>query len=160
MDETPSGPGETPEELAPSEPPPGEPPPGEPPPRHGVLRRHWGKLTLSALVLIPLAVFSAWVAITLAVTYSSGERVGWVQKLSRKGWLCKTWEGELQMSNIPGSAPIVFAFSVRSDSIARAIEAAEGRRVALRYEQHVGVPTRCFGETEYYVIGVREVGPP
>jgi hypothetical protein len=129
-----------------------------PPPRAGLLRRHWGKLTLASLVLIPLAVFAARAAITLAYTYSSGERVGFVQKLSRKGWLCKTWEGELQMSNIPGSAPLLFQFTVRSDSLARAIEETEGRMVALRYEQHVGVPTRCFGETEYFVIGVREVG--
>jgi hypothetical protein len=129
-------------------------------PRRSFLRRHWGKLTLAGIILVPAAVFAIWAAITLSYTFSSGERVGWVHKLSRKGWLCKTWEGELQMSNIPGSAPLLFTFSVRSDSIARAIEAAEGRRVALRYEQHIGVPTRCFGETEYFVTGIREVGPP
>jgi hypothetical protein len=63
------------------------------------------------------------------------------------------------MSNVPGSAPLLFEFSVRSDSIAHAIQAAEGRRVALEYDQHVGVPTRCFGETEYFVKGVRIVSP-
>jgi hypothetical protein len=129
-------------------------------PRRGYLRRHWGKLTFAGIILIPVFVFTLWAWIALSVTYSSGERVGWVHKLSRKGWLCKTWEGELQMSNIPGSAPMLFTFSVRNDSIAHAIEAAEGRRVALRYEQHVGVPTRCFGETEYFVVGVRVLGPP
>jgi len=129
-------------------------------PRQSFLRRHWGKLTLAALVVMPTLVFTIWAWTTLSYSYSSGERVGYVQKLSRKGWLCKTWEGELQMSNVPGSAPILFQFSVRSDSLARAIEAAAGRQVALRYDQHVGVPSKCFGETEYYVKGVREVSRP
>jgi hypothetical protein len=64
------------------------------------------------------------------------------------------------MSNVPGSAPILFQFSERSDRLARAIEAIAGRQVALRYDQHIGVPTKCFGETEYYVKGVREVSRP
>ena len=150
-----------------STPVPNEPAP-EPPraegaePRRSFVRRHWGKLTLAALLIVPVLIFTIWAAITLGYSYSTGERVGYVQKLSRKGWLCKTWEGELQMSNIPGSAPILFEFSVRSDSLAKVIEAAAGRRVALSYEQHVGVPSRCFGETEYFIVGVREVSgsPP
>jgi hypothetical protein len=131
-------------------------------PRRSFLRLHWGKLALAALLIVPVLIFTIWSAITLGYSYSTGERVGYVQKLSRKGWLCKTWEGELQMSNIPGSAPILFEFSVRSDSLAQAIEETAGRRVALTYEQHVGVPSRCFGETEYFIVGVREVSgsPP
>lgn len=125
--------------------------------RRSFLRRHWGKVAVASVILIPALVFTIWAGIALSFTYSSGERVGYVQKLSRKGWLCKTWEGELQMSNIPGSAPMLFYFSVRNDSLARAIEAIAGKRVALTYEQHVGVPTRCFGETEYFVTAVREV---
>ena len=128
------------------------------PPRRGFLRRHWGKLTLGAIILIPSAIFLTWSAISLGFSYSSGERVGYVQKLSHKGWLCKTWEGELQMINVPGSTPILFTFSVRSDSIARAIEAAAGKQVSLRYEEHRGVPTSCFGDTNYYVTGVRVLG--
>lgn len=133
------------------------PRPDVPEPRRSFLRTHWGKLTLAAMVLVPVALFVFWSAITLAFTYSTGERVGYVQKLSLKGWICKTWEGELQMSNIPGSAPMLFQFSVRSDSLAKAIQDIGGRRVALTYEQHPGVPTSCFGETEYFVTGVREV---
>jgi hypothetical protein len=128
-------------------------------PRRGLLRRHWGKFTIASVILIPALIFTIWAGIALSFSYSTGERVGYVQKLSRKGWICKTWEGELQMSNIPGSAPMLFQFSVRSDSLARAIEATNGRRVALQYEQHVGVPSNCFGETEYYVVGVRELQP-
>lgn len=128
-------------------------------PRRSFLRRHWGKSAIAAVILVPALIFTIWAGITLSWSYSTGERVGYVQKLSKKGWLCKTWEGELQMSNIPGSAPMLFAFSVRSDSLARAIESTAGRRVALSYEQHIGVPSDCFGETEYYVTGVREVPP-
>ena len=128
-------------------------------PKRGFFRRHWGKMTIATLLILPIIVFTVWSWITLSFTYSSGERVGYVQKLSHKGWLCTTWEGELQMSNIPGSAPLLVQFSVRSDSLAKAIEAINGRRVSLTYEQHVGVPTDCFGETEYYVVGVREVQP-
>jgi len=127
--------------------------------RPSFLRRHWGKLTVFTVVFLPLLIFTIWAGVTLSYSYSSGERVGFVQKLSRKGWLCKTWEGELQMSNIPGSAPILFQFSVRSDSLAHAIEAAAGSQVALRYDQHVGVPSQCFGETEYFVKSVRVVRP-
>ena len=127
--------------------------------RPSFLRRHWGKLTVFTVVFLPLLIFTIWAGVTLSYSYSSGERVGFVQKLSRKGWLCKTWEGELQMSNIPGSAPILFQFSVRSDSLAHAIEAAAGSQVALRYDQHVGVPSQCFGETEYFVKAVRVVRP-
>lgn len=126
-------------------------------PKQSFVRRHWGKLAIATVILLPIIVFTIWAGITLSYSYSTGERVGYVQKLSRKGWLCKTWEGELQMSNVPGSAPIIFEFSVRSDSIAHAIEAASGNRVSLTYEQHTGVPSDCFGETEYFVTGVREV---
>ena len=126
-------------------------------PKQSFVRRHWGKLTIATVLLLPILVFTIWAGISLSWSYSTGQRTGYVQKLSHKGWLCKTWEGELQMSNIPGSAPILFQFSVRSDSIARAIEALAGKQVSLTYEQHVGVPSDCFGETEYFVTMVREV---
>ena len=131
--------------------------PVEPP--RGFVRRHWGKSLIAAVILLPALIFTIWAGVALSFSYSDGNRVGFVQKLSRKGWLCKTWEGELQISNIPGSAPILFQFSVRSDSVARAIEALAGRQVQIHYQQHVGVPSSCFGETEYFVDAVRSVQP-
>lgn len=128
-------------------------------PRRSFVRRHWGKSLIAAVILLPALIFTIWAGVALSYSYSDGNRVGFVQKLSRKGWLCKTWEGELQISNIPGSAPILFQFTVRSDSVARAIEALAGRQVQIHYKQHVGVPTRCFGETEYFVDAVRAVQP-
>jgi hypothetical protein len=128
------------------------------PQRRGFVRRHWGKFALAAIVALPVLIVTIWTTIAFGFAYSSGERVGFVQKFSKKGWLCKTWEGELAQVNMPGSLAQIFPFTVRSDSIAAAINAAEGRRVAIKYEQHVGVPTSCFGETQYFVIGVRVVG--
>lgn len=117
--------------------------------------RHKVATILSAVILSPLLVFVLWAVITLSYTYSSGERGGILQKLSKRGWICKTWEGELLMSAVPGSAPEKFLFTVRSDSIADEINRLSGRRVVLDYEQHRGVPTACFGDTEYFVNGVR-----
>ncbi|MEO6446320.1 MAG: hypothetical protein ABIZ91_12695 [Gemmatimonadaceae bacterium] len=131
-----------------------------PPPRKGFIRRHWGKLLLLAIVGIPTSIQLIRSYAALAFTYSSGDRVGYVQKLSKKGWLCKTWEGELQISNIPGSAPILFEFTIRSDSLAHAIQQSEGHQVALQFEQHPGIPLSCFGDTEYFISGVRKVRQP
>jgi hypothetical protein len=94
-----------------------------------------------------------WLALTWS--YSSGERVGYVQKLSSKGWVCKTWEGELAMVSIPGTTPEKFFFTVRDDAVVEQINQSMGKRVALHYDQHRGLPTTCFGETEYFVTGVK-----
>jgi hypothetical protein len=83
-----------------------------------------------------------------------------VQKFSKKGWICKTWEGELSMINIPGAAPERWEFTVRDDAVADQITSNMGNRVSLHYEEHPGVPTSCFGETRYYVTAVRPVGAP
>ncbi len=86
--------------------------------------------------------------------------MGFVQKFSEKGWICKTWEGELAMANLPGTMPEVFDFSVRNDSVAQLLRGMAGQRVAIIYEQHKGVPTSCFGDTNYYVVGVNPIAAP
>jgi hypothetical protein len=116
-------------------------------------------VVLLVLILIPVVIIALWIWVALGYTYSSGERAGYVQKISKKGWICKTWEGELAMANLPGSMPQIFAFTVRNDSIARVIEQNAGKQVSLTYDQHRGVPTSCFGETEYFVTGVHRTGP-
>lgn len=122
-------------------------------------RRHWGKIALLILLTVPAGLFAGWTWVTLQYVYSTGDRAGYAQKISEKGWLCKSWEGELAMVNLPGAMPEIFKFSVRNDSIARLIESTLGKRVSLRYEQHRGIPTSCFGETEYYITNVRPVDP-
>lgn len=112
-------------------------------------------LAIGLIVLLGLA--AAWVWLTLNWSYAEGERAGYVQKLSRKGWLCKTWEGEIAMVTMPGAIPEKFEFSVREESVAQKINALAGKRVVLHYHQHKFVPTSCFAETEYFIGDVREV---
>jgi len=129
------------------------------PKKRSFARRHWGKLAIAVLIGVPTLVQVARSYLALAYTYATGDHVGYVQKLSKKGWVCKTWEGELQLSNIPGSAPVLFHFTVRGDSLARAIQAAEGKQVAVTFVQHPGIPLSCFGDTEYFVTEVRVINP-
>jgi hypothetical protein len=87
--------------------------------------------------------------------YSEGERAGFVQKLSKKGFVCKTWEGELTMVAMPGATPEKFFFTVWNDNVAEQINKQVGKRVALNYEEKVGIPGSCFGETRYYITKVK-----
>ncbi|MBT9525717.1 MAG: hypothetical protein IV105_10705 [Rhizobacter sp.] len=115
-------------------------------------------MRLSRWLLVPLILvllLAAYIFVVSSWNYSTGERAGWVQKLSRKGWLCKTWEGELSLVSMPGAAPEMFLFTVRDDVVAEKINQVMGKRVALHYEEKVGLPTSCFGETRHYVTGVR-----
>jgi hypothetical protein len=107
------------------------------------------------LILVVAGGFAGYVWLALHWSFSSGERAGYVQKFSHKGWVCKTWEGELTMMAVPGSIPEKFFFSVREDKVARAINSTMGKKVNIHYEQHKGIPTTCFGETEYYVNEVK-----
>jgi hypothetical protein len=108
-------------------------------------------------LVVAAVLLALYTVVTLKWSYSAGERAGYMQKLSSKGFVCKTWEGELQLVAIPGSTPEKFLFSVRDDAVAQRINATMGKRVALTYEQHIGVPSACFGETEYFVTDVKEV---
>lgn len=110
-----------------------------------------------AAVLALALTGAAYFWLVLSWSYSTGERAGWVQKLSKKGWICKTWEGELTLISMPGAAPEKFQFTVRSDAVAERINRVMGQRVSLHYEEKVGLPTSCFGETRYFVTGVTDV---
>lgn len=117
-------------------------------------RRRWPWIILSVVVGFPALLLAAWTMIALSYTYSRGDRAGYVQKLSKKGWICKTWEGELAMVNVPGAMQERFEFTVRSDSLAAVMNKLMGGRVSLTYEEHRGVPGTCFGETDHYVVAV------
>lgn len=106
-----------------------------------------------SVVVIGLAAAYTW--ITLNWSYSSGERAGFIQKFSKKGWICKTWEGELLLTTVPGAIPEKFLFSVRDDAVAKQLMDNMGKRASLTYAQHKGVPSSCFGETEYFIEKVQ-----
>lgn len=116
----------------------------------------WGRWLL-LLLLVAVSLFALYVAAVLSWSYSQGERAGYVQKFSQKGWVCKTWEGELAMVSMPGTLSEKFLFSVRDNSVAEKVNKSMGKRVALVYEEHVGIPTNCFGDTAYFVTDVRLV---
>jgi hypothetical protein len=111
------------------------------------------------LVVVVSVIFAGYIWLALHWSYSEGERAGFMQKLSKKGWLCKTWEGELSLVALPGAAPEKFLFTVRDDDVAAKINQQVGQRVALTYEEHRGLPTSCFGDTEYFVTAVQLVKP-
>jgi hypothetical protein len=108
--------------------------------------------SLIALILLGLTLISAYTWAMLSWSYADGERAGYVQKFSSRGYFCKTWEGELAMVSMPGTMSEKFFFSVRDNAVAQKINDNLGKKVALKYEQHIGLPTSCFGETEYFVI--------
>jgi hypothetical protein len=107
------------------------------------------------LLAAALVLFAGYTWVMLHVSYSDGERAGYLQKFSSRGWVCKTWEGEILLTSMPGAIPEKFEFSVRDETVAGALTAATGKRVILTYAQHKGVPSECFGETEYYVTKVQ-----
>jgi hypothetical protein len=101
-----------------------------------------------------------WVALSWA--YSDGERAGLLQKFSRKGWVCKTYEGELALYVVAGVQPEIWHFTVRDAALAGRLAALVGQRVQLHYTEHRGLWTECFGETGYFVDRINVVGdaPP
>jgi hypothetical protein len=101
-----------------------------------------------AVIILLIAAYT-WLSLTWS--YSDGERAGFVQKFSKKGWICKTWEGELLLATVPGAIPEKFEFTVRDDSVASQLLANMGKRMVLTYSQHKGVPSSCFGDTEYFI---------
>jgi len=115
---------------------------------------------IRAVILSVLGIVLAiaiYILVVVNWSYSSGERAGWVQKFSSKGWLCKTWEGEMAMVSMPGTTTEKFFFTVWDDGVADKISKVMGKRVSLHYEEKRGIPTTCFGETRHYVTGVTVV---
>jgi hypothetical protein len=116
-------------------------------------RRSWW-LILPAVGLVLLLVLTLYLGVVFRWSYSEGDRAGILQKFSRKGWVCKTYEGELAMSIVPGVTPTIWEFSVRDERVAPRLSGALGRRVVLHYSEHRGIPTTCFGSTQYFVDSV------
>ncbi|MYM75040.1 hypothetical protein GTP55_22040 [Duganella sp. FT109W] len=111
-------------------------------------------LTFLGLLAAAVLLMAAYTWAMLHISYSDGERAGYLQKFSTRGWVCKTWEGEILLTSMPGAIPEKFEFSVRDPLVAKELTNATGKRVILSYAQHKGVPTQCFGETEYYITKV------
>lgn len=111
------------------------------------------------LFIIPIALFSLYTWASLNWVYSSGERAGYVQKFSLKGYICKTWEGEIVLVSMPGTQAEKFTFTVKDDRIAKKLNDSMGQRIKLMYEEHKGIPSSCFGETPYFVQDIHVLEP-
>jgi len=103
------------------------------------------------VVTVAVLLAAAYLTIALNWTYSDGNRAGYIQKFSRKGWVCKTHEGELAMTTVPGVAPVLWGFTVWDDRVAGELSRVMGKRVILHYKEYRYLPTTCFGETTYFV---------
>ena len=112
------------------------------------------------LLLIAILLFALYTWGALKWVYSSGERAGYVQKFSEKGYVCKTFEGELVLVSMPGTQAEKFMFTVKSAVIAKKINDSLGKRVRITYEEHKGIPSSCFGETAYFVQDVQLLDRP
>lgn len=108
-----------------------------------------------SILLIPLLLFVIYTFFTLHWVYSSGERVGFVQKISQKGFICKTYEGEQVLVTVPGTQAEKFFFTAKNEAVYNKINETNGQRVRLIYKQHKWIPTSCFGDTEYFVYDVK-----
>ena len=104
-------------------------------------------LWLTVLVFVG----TAYLLVAFHYSYSDGSRAGYVQKFSKKGWLCKTHEGELAMTTVPGLAPVLWEFTITDDTVASQLGNVMGKRVVLHYKEYRYLPTTCFGDTTYFV---------
>jgi hypothetical protein len=120
----------------------------------GASAKKWAIRVVVGGLLLFIVGFGLYTYATLSYSYSKGERVGFVQKLSQRGWLCKTNEGDLAMVNIAGQQAEIFHFTVRDDAVAKKIETFAGHKVAIQYEEHRGIPSSCFGDTTSFVVDV------
>lgn len=109
-----------------------------------------------AAVLLILAI-GGYLVFIFNWSYSDGDRAGYLQKFSRKGWICKTYEGELAMTTVPGVAPVIWTFSVNmwDDPLAVQINGLLGKKVVLHYREFRHLPSTCFGETPHFVDSVK-----
>lgn len=116
----------------------------------------FGRILLIVLVLAALLV-ALWSWFALSWSYSEGERAGVLQKFSKKGWICKTYEGELALYVVSGVAPQIWYFSTRDEALAKQLSGAVGEQIRLHYAEHRGLPTSCFAETPYFAESFTKV---
>ena len=97
-------------------------------------------------------------------TYSEGTRAGQLIKITKKGIVFKTNEGELNMGGLrvgstnDGLEGNLWQFSVLDEDVLNQLEEAEGRRVKLGYKERFrSMPWQ--GDTNYFVVSVEILDP-
>ncbi|MCX6199749.1 MAG: 6-phosphogluconate dehydrogenase [Bacteroidetes bacterium] len=121
----------------------------------GVLK----KILVGIVFLLLLALVITFLVFNF--TYSEGSRAGVLMKFSKRGYVFKTYEGELNtggVGNIANTAQVnqVWYFSVKDNGFADTLHLYEGKKVILFYQQKIKhLPWQ--GETDYFVNKVQEV---
>ena len=119
---------------------------------------------MNKILLYGFLVFALLIGVSVLVfnyTYSEGNRAGVVIKFSKKGFIFKTHEGELNMggvNNLVNTAQVnqIWEFSVLDKSIADSLMKMEGKRVSLHYQERIkNLPWQ--GDTKYFVDGFQEL---
>ena len=111
------------------------------------------------ILIVVLVVINVIVLFIFNFTYSEGNRAGVLMKFSKKGYVFKTYEGELNIGgvgNVSGTAQMnqVWLFSVRNQATADSLMTMEGKKVSLHYRQ-VLKNMWWDGETSYFVDGYK-----
>jgi len=117
-------------------------------------------------IILLLLLIGVMVFLNLA-NFSTGFRAGVPTKLSKKGVIFKTWEGQLNVGGLTNSAegaiPTQWDFTIKAsaDSVVSKIDKAilEGKRVKLLYQEKY-VRFFWFGDTKYFVYDVEVLGGP
>lgn len=92
------------------------------------------------------------------VTYSTGVRSGELIKISRKGVLIKTWEGEISQG-ISGAQ--IFSFSVedQDETVIKDLQKYQGNYVKLSYKERYA-SFFWLGDTKYFITEVVQENSP
>ena len=127
-----------------------------------LVRRRGGTFKRAVWIFLAVLILGAvlWTWFTLSWAYSAGDRAGVLLKFSKKGWICKTYEGELALYVVGGVAPQMWYFSTRDEALAKQLAGVVGQEIQVHYREHRGVPTNCFGETSYFADAYTMLNKP
>lgn len=130
--------------------------------KDSTFKKIWSRLKIGIAIIFLLII--ATICFFIFGSYSEGYRAGNVMKLSKKGVIFKTWEGELNVGGLQGGgeggdmATTVWSFSVSNDEVVKQIEKAvdDGSKVKLHYVEKYFQLDFC-GDTKYFVTEVEKV---
>lgn len=109
------------------------------------------KILVYGILAIVLAV-SAYIAVLYYATFSEGIRTGELIKFSHKGYVFKTWEGELSQG-LSGSQKFAFSVMDNQPEVIEQMKQNQGKFVKIEYIERYGTFS-WWGETNYYITKV------
>lgn len=109
------------------------------------------KILVYGILAIVLAT-SAYIAALYYATFSDGIRTGELIKFSHKGYIFKTWEGELSQG-LSGSQKFAFSVMDNEPELIEQMKLNQGKFVKIEYIERYGTFS-WWGETNYYITKV------